>query len=595
MKITFALAIITIMIGIIIYYCNFRKLRNLKKNIFIALFTGVIAMTFLVYPLQIEYNNFFTRLLASFFYAMKCAGMGEDLKILSRINLDSTSGYIYFSLMNFMFVLMPVITVGFILTFLEDIYISICLKLMGNKELHIFSDVNEKSLLIARKIQNSQNAKIIFTNVIDKSNLDIKTMCIKEKITSILFDKNYKAITFYLISENEEENLHMALELIEKYRNKDNIKINLLNSAEETVAVIDSTDKGKVSVEIINEKERAVFNLLNNTPLFLNCINKTISILIVGCGKLGKEFLKDATWCAMMNGYNFKALVIDKNANNIKENIEIEAPDFLCNYDIKFLNADIKSHNAISSIKSQNDINYVLVATESDEKNLNISIMLRRFFIREFQSEPVINLWISNSYKQKQISSIVNEKNNEYKLNAFGSVEELYLNNSIMNSELEKKAIQIHLSYNPDDIDLKKYNLLEYNKRSSRASALHIKYKIFSVLEDLYSDDMNKNYKLFKEKYSKEIEDMLTKNEHDRWSAYMRSIGYVGASIEEVKAYYKKTNNHINYLARIHPALVEFDELDKISQEISKISKREIDLKDSDRQIVKNIYEKVIL
>ena len=593
MKITFALAFITIITGLIIYFICFKKKKNIKSNMFIALQTGIIAIAFLVYPLEKEYENIFIRVLASYSYAIRCAGMGQNLQLLSRIDVTTTNGNIYFIFMNTLFLIMPIITAGFILTFLENIFMKLRFALLKNKELHIFSAVNDKSLLLAKKLQNKENAKIIFTDVIDKSKIDVKSMIMKENISDIKFEKNRNKITFYMISENEEENLNKALELIDKYKNRKNTKINIVNSAEETSTILDSTDKGKINVEIINEKERAIFNLLNDTPLFLNNVNKTISLLIVGCGKLGKEFLKDATWCSMMIGYKLKILVIDIKADKIQENIDVETPDFLRNYDITFVNADIKSDKAIDMLKSRSDVNYILVSMENDDKNLDAAIMLRRFYLREFQREPIINLWVLNEYKQEQISNIVNEKKNSYNLNAFGSLYDLYYTNSIVNSNLEKLAMQVHLSYDPEDSKLERYNLLEYNKRSSRASALHIKYKIYSVLGDKFTEDMHENQKLFNEIYSCEIEDLLTKNEHERWNAYMRSIGYVYASIDVVKSYYNSTNHYIHYLARIHPALVEFNKLDEVSKELSIICQKPINLKDSDRQIIRNIYEKI--
>ena len=593
MKINFILAIITIILGIIIHITILKKNKNFKHNIFLALLTGVIAITILIYPLQQQYTNTYTRILASFFYAIKCAGMGQNLEILSKIDMNGITGYFYFILLNILFIIMPIIAVGFILSFLEDVFVKTRLSLIKNKELHIFSEINEKSILLAKKLQN-KNTQIVFTNINDKNKLNIKTINIKDKITNLKL-KNKRKIEFYMISNNEEQNLNETLELIEKYKDQENIKINVINDTEEATTILDSTDKGKITLEIINEKERAIFNLLNEKPTFLNNINKTISILIVGCGKLGKEFLKDATWCSMIDGYKLKILVIDKNANKIKENINAEAPEFIENYDITFLNEDIKSEKSQEILKQKNDINYILVSMDNDEKNLETAIMLRRLFLREFLREPIINLWVSNEHKRTQISNIVNEKKNSYNLNTFGSIENLYYQNNIVNSELEKLAIQIHLFYDPEDKNLKRYNKLEYNKRSSRASALHIKYKIYSVLEEQFKNNMKENQKIFKQKYSKQIEEKLTKNEHERWVAYTRSIGYVKATIEQVEKYYEKSKSYVYYLARMHPALVEYEKLDKISKELSKITKEKIDLKENDKKIIQNIYEKIEL
>ena len=590
---TFICACVVIALGFFVYLLYFKNKKTLKKNILLALVTGVFAIAFLIYPIQTEYENVFTRVMASFIYALKCAGLGQNLQILSRIDLSETNGMLYFILLNSLFIMMPVITGSFILTFVENIITKISFTLLRNKELHIFSEVNTKTLLLAKRLQKEKNAKIIFTDVDDKNKININSINMTGKITDIKFGKNRKKLNFYMMAENEDDNLTKTLELLKIYKDRPNTKINIVNDSAEATTILDSTNKGKVSVDIINENERAIFNLLDKTPVYLNSIDKTISILIVGCGKLGKEFLKDATWCSMIAGYKLEILVIDINAEKVRDNIYIEAPEILEHYDIKFITADIKSDEAIEVLKSRPKVNYILVSMKDDDKNLEAAIMLRRFYLREFKREPIINLRILNEYKQEQISHIVNEKNNSYKLNAFGSFEDLYFEDNIVNSDIERIAEQIHLTYNPDDTKLEKYNLLEYNKRSSRASGLHIKYKIYSILQEKYTDNMKENLRLFREMYNDEIEEILTRNEHDRWNAYTRSIGYIKASIDDVKKYYEKTNHYVYYLARLHPALVTFEELDNLSIELSKLTGKNVDMVAYDRDIIKFINERV--
>ena len=71
---------------------------------------------------------------------------------------------------------------------------------------------------------------------------------------------------------------------------------------------------------------------------------------------------------------------------------------------------------------------------------------------------------------------------------------------------------------------------------------------------------MQENQRLFKEMYSKDILDMLARNEHERWMAYMRSIGYVYVSTKEVA-----------------------------------ITSKEINLKENDSMIIKNLYKTIDL
>ena len=593
MKISFTLCFIIIGLAIICYLLFFKKKKSLKVNILFAFSTCVIMIAILVFPL-LEYNNLYVKAFASFIYALRCSGMGQDLKVLSKIDLTTSIGYCYFVLMNILFLLAPLLTASFIITYLEKIVTNIKFQLAKNKNLYVFSEVNYKSLTLARSLQNNQDSLVIFTNVKDKKDINIKSIRINKEITNITFNPKSK-ITFYMISEYEEKNLNETLELIDKYKNRINTKIYVVNNNSETPVILDSIDKGEITVEIINETERAIFNLLNNKPLFLNAINKTIDILIVGCGNIGKEFLIDSLWCGIIPGYQLHIIVLDINADKIKENIIVEMPELLNNYDVTFVNEDIKSHKAIEFIKTKSDINYILVSMDNDNKNLDVAIMLRRLFLREFNRQPIINLYIENEFKKEEILRLSNEKGYAYNLNAFGSIKELYSKNNVFDSELEKLAIQIHLAYDSDDINLKRYNLREYNKRSSRATSLHIKYKLYGILKDRYTNDMQKDLELFRKMYSKEVSELLIKNEHDRWMAYMRSIGYIFVSTKEVARYYEKNKHYIHYLAKRHPALVEFHELDNVSKELSEITKENINLKESDEKIIRFLYEKIKL
>ena len=591
MKISFIFSLIVIAISIM--YLLFRRKNNLKTNIVVGFITCIISISILVFPL-LEYTNDFIRGLASFIYAIKSIVMEQDLSVLARINLSSMMEYFYLILLIILFLLTPALTVSFIVSYLERIISNLKFIMSKNKKLYVFSELNDKSIILSKNLKNKKNSTMIFCNVQDKKNIGIKSIKLSDRVENIKFNSK-SDITFYMVDTNEEENLNATLALIDKYKTFNKIRINVVNRTEETPVILDSMDKGNITVEIINETERAVFNLLNNTPLFLNTVDKTISILIVGCGNVGKEFLRDSVWCGMMPNYKLRFLVIDIKADIIKDNISVEMPELLSNYDITFVNADIKSNKAIEMINNRGDVNYILVSTDSDDKNIDVAIMLRRLYLRNFNREPIINLYIENDIKNKEIIRLSNEKNNGYNLNAFGSMKELYEQNSIIDSELEKLAKEVHLAYDPDDKALKRYNLREYNKRSSRASAVHIKYRLKAVLGDNYTLDMKENQRLFKEKYNDKIEEILSRNEHDRWSAYTRSMGYVYVSCKEVAKYYKSNKHYVDYLARRHPALVEYDELDNVSKELSKITSKEVDLKESDTVIIRLLKDKIEL
>ena len=593
MQICFVISAI-IIIASIIMTIKFKE--NLKTKIVIIIISSIAALAILVFPFMEENNNTF-KVLDSVFYSLKCLGLNQDFSIISNIDLLTINGFLYAIFIYGLFLALPILTASVILIFLGDMFVKVKFAINKNKRLYIFSEMNEKSLMVARRIlkRKGNMAKIVFTNFDRERNReDIKALKITDKILDLKIGNENK-VTFYLISENEEENLENALELITKYHNRDKTKIYVVNNSDVATVILDSSNKGKINVEIINETERMVYDLLDRIPLYLNAEKNKISVLIVGCGRVGQEFLKTAVWCGQIIGYELEINVIDINSEKIKEKLEIDNPELLNNYNINFIDADIKSKKAEEEIQRLKSTNYVFVSMESDEKNIDTAILLRKIFLKNdkenFNRRPIINLWIDNESKKERINKLVNERNNSYNLNAFGSIKDMYYDNCIINSKLESLAKQVHLSYNPKDTTLKQYNLLEYNKCSSRATALHLKYKLFSVLKDKYTNNLEEDLKNYEMIVNDEVIEKLSENEHERWNAYTRSIGYTTSSIEDVKKYIKNTGDYRHFLAMLHPALVDYKDLDSVSESLSKLCNKEINLKENDRMIIRNMPE----
>ncbi len=577
---------IAFLLNVFIMICTFflfkKKKISSKYRYLILVGIGALCVGIIVYPL-LSFESEAIKFINAFYIGIKSISLGGNLDILSKIDLTNVRGWIYFIWINGLYLALPLLAASNIIAFAKDLFTGYKLKRIKNKEVYLFSEMNEKSIFIAEKYANKKNCAIIFANTENEKTSEkkaFKSIKLSEKINEMDFS-DYSNLTIYMISEDEELNLNNTLELIDKNRNK-KIKIYVVNCSKEAPAILDSTEKGSLDVEIVNETERAIFSLLDDKPLYIDAINNSISLLIAGCGHVGKEFLKNSLWCSRMIGYNFKALIIDIKADDIKNNLEAEIPGILNDFDLKFVNADINSINAIESIKQVSDINYVLVSMDVDDKNVETAINLRRLFIKLFDRKPSINIWVQNEYKKEQINKLVNEKASSYEINAFGSIKDMYFDKRIVDSEIETIAKKIHLAYSNN---LDGYYSSEYNKHSSRASGLHIKYKLYSVLKEKYTDDFDKNIELFKSEYNKKIEDLLARNEHDRWNVYMRTIGYTLATIEDVKKYYPSLGKHIDSLGRRHPAIVPFDELDNVSKELQKIG-IDKDLKASDYDIV---------
>ena len=566
------------------YICK----NNQTKAITIAFVGTLISTGILVYPLIQEIDEI-TNIIQTVFYVFDTPSMKGDFDLLANAPQNLYKLYEY--TLYLYCVLSPILAVGVIISFIGNLVDEIKVRRKTSKNVHIFSEINEKSVTLAESIDSSD--LIVMYDKEDKKEFrerikNIHGLILKKNIKNMYIKNFLGKINIYEINENEEENLNNTLSFIEKNKDLDrNMEVYVFSMEEEAQVILDSTVKNNVKTTIINEAQQMTYYVLDEVPLYTNAENKKISALVVGSGKIGSEFVKAINWCGQMIDYSLNIHVVDKRANKIKEEIKINNPELLEYYDIHFYEVNVHHQDFYELIRTQfKDVNYIVINLGEDRLNLNTAIYLRKVFL-QMDQKPIINVMIENEYKNKQVLTLKNERGTEYELYPYGSIKDLYNVNHIINQKIENLAKGVHLAYSKEDTEFKNYYKIEYNKKSSRASALHIKYKMYSILKD----DYNNVSKIKEALQNKEILDYLAQNEHERWNAYVRSDGYKLASIDQVKGYFPKTNHHVYHLAKMHPTLVPWDELDHVSEEISKIKHQEIDFKDADYFIVKAIPE----
>lgn len=619
--------IIFLVVGFII------KKKKSKNKLFIFLAGMTVALTVLVLPLYAE-NNFISQIVFSILYAIQTIFLGQDFELIGQIELNNNINLIYVIVIYILFFLQPLTTATAIISMLGDYISKLQMFLSRDKKALVFSELNDKTLTIAKTQYKKNNNLIVFLGNKDGSEQykkeikQLKGVIVEQNISDLNLKNNQ--VTYYLFSTNEEENLNNALLLLKQNNLQKNVKIYVLNNSEGARIILDSSPKNGVRLELINETDRAIYEHLFNVPIYKNSINNQISILIVGAGKVGMEFLKAVTWCGQLIGHKLNINIVDIKANEIKEKLNINCPELVNNYQYNFIEADIYSEKAIKeldSLKEQN-INYILVALDTEAKNIEVAVFLRKYFLRQdtinYVRKPVINLWIENDEKKIQIDTLKHGgKNNSYDLTSFGSISEMYGKHSIVNSNIEELAKQVHFAYNNKRVTdikatqkiLEEFYELEYNKKSSRAVAVHLKYKLYSILKYSYNgnleNDLDNNIDKVLKQYqelakNQEVIQSLVENEHNRWMAYVRTDGFTKVQKEEVGKYIMHTGNCKYFLAKLHPAIVGNEELENVQEYLkSREYLKEVDGKlqkekylkqnytDSDVDIINNI-EKIL-
>lgn len=476
---------------------------------------------------------------------------------------------LYTLLYALLFVISPTLTFSLVLSFFKNIS-AYCKYAFGYyREVSVFSEMNEKSLTLAESIRKNDNKQlVVFADVFEKNDeASYEMMERARKIGAALFKKDIrnihfgfhrqkKSMRFFLIGENQMENIEQTIKLVEKYRNRDNTHVFLFATRTTGEVLLSGLVKGKIKLRRIND-----IRALIDKTLFDDCEKffdsalenedgtKDISAVIVGVGQYGRNMIKALSWYCQMDGYRVSIDAFDKDAKAY-EKLYVECPELLSEerngvFEAGEAQYRIAVHSGVEAgtksftdaIEKLKNATYVLVALGEDELNIHTALYLRMIFER-MGVKPIIQAVVYNSKEAKALENITNYAGQRYDVDFIGNMESLYSEESITNSVLEEEALSRHLKWGAED-DFWTY---EHNYRSSMASAIHMKARIHCGIPGAEKE----------EKDLTELErDALEVLEHRRWNAYMRSEGFVYSG--------SPNKSSRNALAKMHNDLVPFE------------------------------------
>lgn len=559
---------------------NKRKL-SLLNSLFIGAFVAGVFLFFSVNWMSVEATLLggWRALLLSAFHTMQMFTVGCDFSVIEGGMICCPDwldvGYQVWAAT--LFVLAPIFTFGFVLSLFKNLTASIRYFLSFFKPVYIFSELNEKSLALARDLKkHHKKASFFFTDVFEDNEEStyelveeakkIGAVCFKKDILAVNFKTHSsgKPIYFFAIGENETENLNQALKLIENYKNRDEVHLYVFSTKIESQLMLTAAEQGKMKVRRINKVQslisRALYDQgdLNNTNSLFDRAretengNKKISAVVVGLGRYGKEMVKALAWFGQMDGYELEINAFDKDPL-AKEKFEALAPDLMseqynghaiageARYKITIHSGmDMETSTFFEKIKTITDATYVLVALGDDDANVTAAVNLRVCFER-MGIQPTIQAIVYNDQQKKALSGIENFKKQPYDIEFIGDIQSSYSEDVILDSDLEENALQRHLKYNNNPEEFWSY---EYNYRSSMASAIHMKARIKCGIPGAGKRE---------EELTGEEKHIIEVLEHRRWNAYMRAEGYIYSGSEDPASR--------NDLGKMHHNLVAFASL----------------------------------
>lgn len=488
---------------------------------------------------------------------------------------------LYSVLASILFVLAPILTFGVVLSFFKNLSAQINLVRSRRKDLYIFSEMNEKSLSLAKSIMDNKDGskkKIVFTDFFetdDEATFEMKeradalgAICFRNDILSLRLKKQKpkSKISFFVIGEDESENIAQTLKLFSSFSERENTYLYAFSKRAESEMILQRNDSKKLKFRRVNDTQSLIYNNLykNGFKIFDNAAdipdekNKQLSAAIIGLGSHGTEMLKALSWFCQMDGYDARITAFEKKSD-AESRMKAQCPELLDdshngnfsdNGEAKY---SIKIHSGIDAggyefselFKALKTVTYVFVSLGDDELNVKTAAYVRMLCERMGQ-KPFIQTIVYDENKKTALNGAENFSGQPYNVDFIGDLNSLYSVDIVLDSEIEALALKRHLKWGEEE-DFWRF---DYNRRSSVASAIHSSMKVACGIPgaQLAPDDRDEKDRI-----------ALRILEHRRWNAYMRSEGYIySGSIE------KSTRNN---LGKMHHCLVPFDELPVSEQE----------------------------
>lgn len=558
---------------------SLRREKGPKLSMFRFLFAGVFLASFVMFlPVQREMAGHtlldaVRAVVLSAFHAIQMLAAGGEFKLITE-NMTTCADYLlgwYQGWFAVLFAVMPVFSFGFVLSLFKNLSAHFLYGTAFFKDTYVFSELNERSLALARDIKhNNPSVAIVFNDVFedDKESTyeliaaakNIGAICFKKDILAVnyRFHSPKKSIYFFAIGVNETENLNQTLNLIDTYRDRENTRIYVFSTKVESELLLAVVDQGYIKVHRINEVRSLVNrelyergHMLFDTARPAEDGTKKISAVVVGMGNHGTEMVKALAWYGQMDGYSLEIHAFDRDPL-AEEKFVALAPELMspelngknvpgeAQYCITIhANMDVTTQNFAKTIEEITDATYVFVALGNDDVNINTAVALRTYFER-MQIKPIIQAVVYNAQQKKVLEGITNYRDQAYDIQFIGDTESSYTEKVIMDSNLEKEALARHMKWGKEE----EFWTYEYNYRSSVAAALHMRARIHCGIPGADKEE---------EALTAEEKAIIEPLEHRRWNAYMRTEGYVFSQSTD-----KASRND---LGKMHHDLVAFERL----------------------------------
>ena len=467
-----------------------------------------------------------------------------------------------------LYVMAPLLTFGFILSFFKDLTAYRDLYLSVGSDLYVFSELNDRSIALAAsaKRANRRN-RIVFTDVFDAEDevsfelrekaRELKAICFKKDIANINWapGSRKRRVCLFTIGNNVEENLEQSVELVNRYGKRKNFNLFVFSYNIESEMLFSSVPGDGMHIRRVDPVRVRIDHLLyeQGHRLYENAIpgpdgERQIRAVVLGLGRHGTELLKGLAWMGQMDGYHIgiHAFDVDPRA---EERFTAQCPELMdprrngtrepgeAHYDITIHSGvDLESEAFAEQFRALGPVTFVFVSLGDDSLNIRSAVKLRQLSERK-GDHPVIQTIVYTSAKKQYLESVTDYRGHSYDIQYLGDLDATYALETVVDSALYQEALRRHLKWGSE----RDFWAYEFNFHSSVAAAIHLRMRKAVGLPWASKAE---------EELTQQERDELEVLEHRRWNAYMRSEGYCYSGSTD-----KASRND---LAKLHNDLVPF-------------------------------------
>ncbi len=427
-----------------------------------------------------------------------------------------------------LYVVAPVMTLSAVLSLLGKALAELRFRMCNRgRTLYIMSALNERAIALAKDINRrwheerekeeelghkkpffvfadvyEQNVERIY-ELVDETKHIKTAVCFKKDVTQIYFLDKKCDVEIFFINENETENVRGAsiiTEQLERANCKFNVKLFVVSYRESSSYTIDSLKydnllthandhnygKGTFKIRRVNHLRQLVWNEVPKMNLMARAKDGVISVMLVGMGAYGLEFLKMLSWYCQLDGYKLELNLFDKRAGSenhggIESVIARYCPDLLaygngageeggalydiaCYDNVDFLSgkfADMMTKGEHAGRLSRTSV--VIVALGDDDTNIETSVYLRMLFDRargvvaqapvpgevQKREDPAIYSVVYDSKKSGAVRGeghdfLVDHRGVPFHIHFIGSIDSQFSYAGVCDEGLEGKSRRSH-------------------------------------------------------------------------------------------------------------------------------------------------------